>query len=82
MCYDEASGALLLSNPYSGGVLCHHILSRKLTEVTLAGSITRSSNSKLSNAMDAIKIEDIRGKDWAKPTGAVLKAAANVAIPQ
>ena len=55
------------------------ILSRKLTEVTLAGSITRSSNSKLSNAMDAIKIEDIRGKDWAEPTGAVLKAAANVA---
>ena len=55
------------------------ILSRKLTEVTLAGSITRSSNSKLSNAMDAIKgfgqklagagqagkskIEDIRGED-------------------
>ena len=79
MCYDEASAALLLSTPYSGGVLCHHILSRKLTEVTLAGSITRSSNSKLSNAMDAIKIEDIRGKDWAEPTGAVLKAAAKVA---
>ena len=25
------------------------------------------------------KIEDIRGKEWAEPTGAVLKAAANVA---
>ena len=36
---------------------------------------------KLAGASQAgkSKIEDIRGKEWAEPTGAVLKAAANVA---